>query len=1045
MSNESDNWMIKASAGSGKTYKLVSRYIELLALHKAPAQIMALTFTRKAAGEFMQKILLRLMDAADNPKEAALANTDCRISEHGLVLEAKDYEALLELFIREIGNVQLGTIDSFFSSLVQVFPFELGLSVPPRLMETHEENRSNELAMKRLFTGNDFQERSELLELYKQATFGVEEKSVYRLFANQISDCQFLYWEDRDTALWGNLEKIFGSPLPWAGAPERADACVERLLSAIERDADLAQHLSTLQPAIDVLQNLEPGETYKGSRVLDQLLEAYPRLAKGRAEIGYRKKTLLLEGEVAEAMTDLLSYFFAKQIHVKAVRTRNLGHLMGVFSRHYDQLIRDTGGLVFADLPRLLVDHMRKEEEQFGSSLLSYRMDMRIDHWLLDEFQDTSRLQWNVLERFISEVLQEAGPERSLFYVGDVKQSIYGWRGGDSRLFDEIKAHYGSGIKTGELECSYRSCQWIIDYVNAIFGNLKSLEKLPTSVYKRWESNWTKHTVEDSLKRQAGFAGLFEVVTDHELEEGCVELLKRLKPLENGLTCAVLVRDNKTVNSLTTALRKAHLRAETEGDFLIAGDNVAGLWLLSTLYEIARPFERMAREISDAIDIVELPEIRLRMMGQVRDALSCDRFARATRIALAALREVLPASLFLDLRMEQLVGAARDYEAGEGKSLEGFIEYLMAAKIRESADRSAIQVMTVHKSKGLDFDVVVTVGLDDQAMVRPDRDSFKAKRNERGRIDWILEFPQQKLAEGLHELREVLEENKDEQTFEALCLLYVAMTRAKRGLYCVYKASSKNCSSTTFIDLFNAGASEAPADGVSDLPSFETLEVRQAVGQFTWIEGMNKKANDVDRSDCVPLLEPLERGSYSVRRPLRRRASPSGVAHGSQRFGEDIPSAQGKAYGSRMHLLLARYEWIDFAGDGANSPAAILEEAPDDLRDRLAEFLKTELARDVFGSAPDEVEVWRERPYALRRDGFVTNGIMDRVLVKRNKNGEAESAMIYDFKTDRLDPNRSAEEQLLEKYHAQLQLYREALSLLEGLELEQIGGRLVPV
>jgi ATP-dependent helicase/nuclease subunit A len=73
---------------------------------------------------------------------------------------------------------------------------------------------------------------------------------------------------------------------------------------------------------------------------------------------------------------------------------------------------------------------------------IDYRLDCKLDHWLLDEFQDTSDLQWEVLRNLADEILQDASGQRSFFYVGDVKQAIYGWRGGNARLFGKILEQY---------------------------------------------------------------------------------------------------------------------------------------------------------------------------------------------------------------------------------------------------------------------------------------------------------------------------------------------------------------------------------------------------------------------------------------------------------------------------------------------------------------------------------------------------------------------------------------------------------------------------
>jgi len=108
---------------------------------------------------------------------------------------------------------------------------------------------------------------------------------------------------------------------------------------------------------------------------------------------------------------------------------------------------------------------------------VAYRLDSRHKHWLLDEFQDTSRAQWGVIEPLVSEVLMDTSDERTFFFVGDTKQSIYGWRGGDDRLFREIFNYYNrhspKHIAEEKLGLSYRSDQAVIEVVNAVFNDVQ--------------------------------------------------------------------------------------------------------------------------------------------------------------------------------------------------------------------------------------------------------------------------------------------------------------------------------------------------------------------------------------------------------------------------------------------------------------------------------------------------------------------------------------------------------------------------------------------
>ena len=104
----------------------------------------------------------------------------------------------------------------------------------------------------------------------------------------------------------------------------------------------------------------------------------------------------------------------------------------------YRKLVLEKGGITFSDLPMLL--------NQGGNELArmnrEYRLDRKYLHWMLDEFQDTSPIQWGVIEPLLDEVLYDPEEQRMFFCVGDQKQAIYGWRGGDSRLFGYLEERF---------------------------------------------------------------------------------------------------------------------------------------------------------------------------------------------------------------------------------------------------------------------------------------------------------------------------------------------------------------------------------------------------------------------------------------------------------------------------------------------------------------------------------------------------------------------------------------------------------------------------
>src|SRR5512137_858021 len=177
-------------------------------------------------------------------------------------------------------------------------------------------------------------------------------------------------------------------------------------------------------------------------------------------------------------------------------------------------MMRSKGRLTLTDMQYLLNAGNRASGGSVVSRLpsaearlyIDYRLDCKLDHWLLDEFQDTSDLQWEVLRNLADEILQDGSGRRSFFYVGDTKQAIYGWRGGNARLFGQIVDRYEGLIDLGRLNTSFRSCQAVIDTVNAVFRDMPA--DLPKGAVAQWQSSWQAHRCEKGAVPADGYAAV---------------------------------------------------------------------------------------------------------------------------------------------------------------------------------------------------------------------------------------------------------------------------------------------------------------------------------------------------------------------------------------------------------------------------------------------------------------------------------------------------------------------------------------------------------
>jgi ATP-dependent exoDNAse (exonuclease V) beta subunit len=433
-----------------------------------------------------------------------------------------------------------------------------------------------------------------------------------------------------------------------------------------------------------------------------------------------------------------------------------------------DRRLASEGTLRFADLA-ILLDRMNHSAIEAAD--LQFRLDGWFDHWLLDEFQDTSRIQWRALQPLIDEVLQDSSGRRSFFYVGDVKQSIYGFRDGDPSLFGEIFDHYTrhapDHIAEEALGESRRSAKEVIGLVDRTFSpDSLAGSGLPEKVVERWRQAWTQHTAHES-NPAPGF--VHEITCEKDLRwERIAEIVRESEILDRPpLTVAVLVKTNDLAREAVSELGRLGLPATTESNPLIATDSPHGVAIQMAARLVADPSDAFAqnalRQFSGFCD----PAFR-------DDALEKFYVLGAEGMVQAWLKK-LPVSP----RHASLRRAAREFDDNLQGSPREFAEFLAAYADPTSARTGTVQVMTVHKAKGLEYDLVFLPLADDTRMDKRRSDlPFVAE----GESTWVLQLPPEFLCAADPVLKSAGECLRESAAFDSLCGLYVAETRARRAL-----------------------------------------------------------------------------------------------------------------------------------------------------------------------------------------------------------------------------------------------------------------------
>lgn len=1073
MSVEIRNEAISASAGSGKTFALAHRYIRLLANGVKPGRISALTFSRKAAGEIFDSIVRYLSEAAVSPERAL--ETGARIEKQEFT--TGEFLRLLRGVLADLNRLNIGTLDSFTVNIIRMFPMELGVS--PDFLVMDNEGAGAEGArrevLSEIFSRRKVRKAAQrrFLEAFKNATFGQAEKALQRSL-DKFTGVYHGYYQvlpERDR--WGEEKVIWPGGSPWL-----TEACdvgasavaLERLLAADGLPEKVMARWRTFLGAVRVYGFGSPWSA-DIKYMFGKLIEEAEGLREGRAVIGIEKKECALSPEECRAALELLTHIVRTELRSAMMKTRGIYAILDQYEQLYDGMIRRQGKLTFDDVQYLLTESNRhsggalisRDSRQQARLYIDYRLDCRLDHWLLDEFQDTSDLQWEVLRNLIDEILQDASGRRSFFYVGDVKQAIYGWRGGNYRLFGNILKRYGGRIEESPLDTSFRSCRPVIDTVNAVFGNLPE-GLLPPGALAEWKSVWRDHRCRDGVVPESGCAALLEPPCCDggrkpaaEDRYGCVaSLLKEIDPPGRGLSAAVLVRSNKSGKEIVDFLRRecGGMPIVHEGKAVIKDNPVVSV-LLSLVRFAAHPGDTFAWRHLEMSPLGEY----LPGKGPARGSLPRKLLRRIQESGFHPfIREWggrLAAAGALDdfgrKRLNDLAEAAIEFDAEGCRDCGDFLRFIDNYEICELAAGNAVRVMTIHQSKGLGFDIVVLPDLHEHKKITgAHRIEFVTARDPETTLPaWSLKMPRRVMAERDPVLAAELESADESAAFENLCVLYVALTRARQGLYMVTSYPGKNANavrSDTLVKLQLAGDPK-PLDGERVRIAGGEYVLLYEAGERDW----HVKAPPRERPESEMVLREPPEGYLAgpSRRRRLRRVSPSARARERQSAASLFaPSARaGLDFGSAVHELFKELSWVEETDiDVLTRSWLKTSKAPEEVGERAVEQFRRALESAEVGRALSrpggDVELWREKRFDIVMGDRWVTGAFDRVTITRAGDGKPVKATILDYKSDGVAPGADLSD-IAERYRPQLELYRSALSSLLNLSTESIETRLL--
>jgi len=1082
-----DNLAILASAGTGKTFQLTHRFIHLLGHGVPPDRICAMTFSRKAAGEIYSELLAHLLRAARDPEAAARTARLADVPGFDPTMACR----MLGLLLRAPQTVHIGTLDRFFVAVLRAFSPELG--IPPDFVLAESDSPEIRRLSLRILATLDRARQQAFLSLVREASYGRDEPSFFQFLEGALQNGLSLFTVVPDPAAWGQARRLWPQRPLWLrlglfDAPRNRTRDLETIEShpfpkELKRIlGDFARTLARARP-------FHPIEIPR-SKAIDALVTKWEHLHHG-LDFRYRQASVVLPPEVGAAFQRLLSRPLLYEMLRVRRQTRGLGRLFHWFLQEYDEFARRSGLFTFDDVQRFLSPRwadrptLSRRPDASDRLYLDYRLDARLDHWLLDEFQDTSDLQWSVLENLADEIIQDHSGTRSFFIVGDVKQAIYGWRQGNARLMGTLLARYGSGhpraFRLRHLVESFRSSQPVLDAVNAIFNRVEEERRLPETTRAFWQAFWKPHQAHDAgrpgcaawLEWAGGTSAGHETDDETEDEEAPGENIHRamaavirdLDPAARALSVAVLLRTNAecraTAEALRFLLKDEAIPIANEGASEIARSPAAG---------VMRALLRYAAHPGDTLALGHLRMSPLRAFFEAPNAPPpCDLlatlqnhgFLRFLREWESRLEAAMPEGLSAyDVEsLAALKALALDADQKGVTNVDLFLETVESRQKRDLDDRpGVVRVMTIHQSKGLGFDaVLVPFPRRAAALTATPPGGLSFLTGGSRESPWVLKSPGEPWRRMDPALRQSLEEAASQTAFENLCLLYVALTRARNGLYLFsdlgLRAAERRSDKEPAFSALRLAAegllgTSFPEEVEGDAVDVGGQPLRRIMlmGEWNWAVAIPRSAFPAEPLPPPPAGE-IPRSRVPARRlrlvePSEEETRIWGVRWLLSREAEAV-----RRFGDAIHALLARLSWLDetdpdrIIAEWRPSPSledAVRREA---IRQFRALFEKREI-RAAFERPAEPVWLWREKPFEFVAGAEWISGVFDRVVVRLDVSGRPREAEILDFKSARVEDAAEAVRAAL-PYRPQMLLYRRALAGLLNLPPERIAVRLL--
>lgn len=863
--------IMKASAGSGKTYRLARKYISLLLQSKdryAYRHILAVTFTNKATDEMKGRILKELHVLATSPQESdyhdhfvpAYFPSDSDLQ--------KKAETVLSDMLHDYSAFAVSTIDRFFQQTLKAFSREIGQFASYQV-ELDKDSLVAE-SVDRILDSLTEEDSGLLSWLTDNVLEQIEQGGRYSMDANLLEMAKRLKSAQRQEV----MEK--------SGVGADKEYPKEKLLEIREICRRIVSDFraavkDSARVALDIIEQagVNPAESNRGfmkklyqyseledGDAIEALPETFTSKALDHEQWFAKTKAAKLKPLVypfLEAPLEDFCALFDKEFKVYNTAQILDGQLYGLgvageLDKAFKELMKEKNVLCIDDSNTILRDIIDGSDAPF----VYEKLGVRYEHFLLDEFQDTAGVQWSNFSPLLHESESKGGES---LIVGDVKQSIYRWRGSDWKLLNDIVPDEFEGHKEEVLDTNYRSLANVVNFNNLFFKSAAAILDRMNGFEKDGPMSVIYSDVRQMTGKKSSAKGSVSL-TFCPKEDELKKVLEAVHEAQaNGASLseiAVLVRSNAIGEDVSMYLIDNDIPVITD-DSLRVKSSITVRRLVSLMSFADNPQDTVNGYLAESLDIA-LP----RECGSLVDMVEALFRELKTKDADGLWKgEALHIQSFMD--------HVQEYVSMNGNSLRGFLKYWDGENpsICSPSSGESVRVMTIHKSKGLDFPYVIIPFAENINLYKagsywcvPELEGTPLD----GVADGVYDVTLSKASEDTLFAEDYRKENFLQQV-DNINTIYVAMTRAALGMHIIAKTPSAKClkaveagDTTQFADFSQMLYWFASASCGGDVPGNEELLPPFTVARTAAEDG----AERFDAGDMVCFGEHRKHGNETA-------------------------------------------------------------------------------------------------------------------------------------------------------------------------------------